>query len=107
VACGRRFHLPALFAKQAANIASLRRRPLAGNVVLLPGVSSNQMYGVDFERTMIERLTSNGSMWLRACSQKTYNHTGKYTTHKPVLEPTAVAHCPAADLCRRRNRVCE
>jgi len=84
------FHLPALFAKQAANIDHISGGRLALNVVSSWWEQEAKMYGVDFERH--DDRYGRTSEWLDvvngAWSQKTYNHTGKYyNTENTVLEP--------------------
>jgi FMNH2-dependent dimethyl sulfone monooxygenase len=84
------FHLPALFAKQAANIDHISGGRLALNVVSSWWEQEAKMYGVDFERH--DDRYGRTSEWLDvvngAWSQKNYNHTGKYyNTENTVLEP--------------------
>jgi FMNH2-dependent dimethyl sulfone monooxygenase len=84
------FHLPALFAKQAANIDHISGGRLALNVVSSWWEQEAKMYGVDFERH--DDRYGRTSEWLDvvngAWSQKNYNHTGKYySTENTVLEP--------------------
>jgi FMNH2-dependent dimethyl sulfone monooxygenase len=84
------FHLPALFAKQAANIDHISGGRLALNVVSSWWEQEAKMYGVDFERH--DDRYGRTAEWLDvvngAWSQKTYNHTGKYyNTENTVLEP--------------------
>ena len=87
------FHLPALFAKQAANIDHISGGRLALNVVSSWWEQEAKMYGVDFERH--DDRYGRTSEWLDvvngAWSQKSYNHTGKYyQTQNTVLEPKPV-----------------
>ncbi len=84
------FHLPALFAKQAANIDHISKGRLALNVVSSWWEQEAKMYGVDFERH--DDRYGRTSEWLDvvngAWSQKTFNHSGKYYhTENTVLEP--------------------
>ncbi len=84
------FHLPALFAKQAANIDHISGGRLALNVVSSWWEQEAKMYGVDFERH--DDRYGRTSEWLDvvngAWSQKNYNHKGKYyNTENTVLEP--------------------
>jgi FMNH2-dependent dimethyl sulfone monooxygenase len=87
------FHLPALFAKQAANIDHISNGRLALNVVSSWWEQEAKMYGVDFERH--DDRYGRTSEWLDvvngAWSQKSFNHTGKYyKTENTVLEPKPV-----------------
>ena len=87
------FHLPALFAKQAANIDHISNGRLALNVVSSWWEQEAKMYGVDFERH--DDRYGRTSEWLDvvngAWSQKTLNHAGKYyKTESTVLEPKPV-----------------
>jgi dimethylsulfone monooxygenase len=87
------FHLPALFAKQAANIDHISGGRLALNVVSSWWEQEARMYGVDFERH--DDRYGRTSEWLDvvngAWSQKSYSHTGKYyQTQNTVLEPKPV-----------------
>jgi FMNH2-dependent dimethyl sulfone monooxygenase len=98
------FHLPALFAKQAANIDRISNGRLALNVVSSWWEQEAKMYGVDFERH--DDRYGRTSEWLDvvngAWSQPSFNHTGKYyRTENTVLEPKPGALAAAADLCRR------
>jgi FMNH2-dependent dimethyl sulfone monooxygenase len=84
------FHLPALFAKQAANIDHISGGRLALNVVSSWWEQEAKMYGVDFERH--DDRYGRTSEWLDvvngAWSQPSYNHSGKYyKTENTVLEP--------------------
>jgi len=84
------FHLPALFAKQAANIDHISGGRLALNVVSSWWEQEAKMYGVDFERH--DDRYGRTSEWLDvvngAWSQKNYNHKGRYyNTENTVLEP--------------------
>jgi dimethylsulfone monooxygenase len=84
------FHLPALFAKQAANIDHISGGRLALNVVSSWWEQEAKMYGVDFERH--DDRYGRTSEWLDvvngAWSQPSYNHSGKYyMTENTVLEP--------------------
>ena len=99
------FHLPALFAKQAANIDRISNGRLALNVVSSWWEQEAKMYGVDFERH--DDRYGRTSEWLDvvngAWSQPSFNHAGKYyRTENTVLEPKPVRIAAAADLCRRR-----
>jgi dimethylsulfone monooxygenase len=87
------FHLPALFAKQAANIDHISEGRLALNVVSSWWEQEAKMYGVDFERhddrygRTAEWLDVVDGVW----SQKAYSHSGKYyQTQGTVLEPKPV-----------------
>ena len=87
------FHLPALFAKQAANIDHISNGRLALNVVSSWWEQEAKMYGVDFERH--DDRYGRTSEWLDvvngAWSQKSFNHAGKYyQTENTVLEPKPV-----------------
>ena len=87
------FHLPALFAKQAANIDHISGGRLALNVVSSWWEQEARMYGVDFERH--DDRYGRTSEWLDvvngAWSQKSFDHTGKYyQTQNTVLEPKPV-----------------
>jgi FMNH2-dependent dimethyl sulfone monooxygenase len=87
------FHLPALFAKQAANIDHISNGRLALNVVSSWWEQEARMYGVDFERH--DDRYGRTSEWLDVVngtwSQKSFNHTGKYyQTENTVLEPKPV-----------------
>ena len=87
------FHLPALFAKQAANIDHISNGRLALNVVSSWWEQEAKMYGVDFERH--DDRYGRTSEWLDvvngAWSQRGYNHSGKYYhTENTVLEPKPV-----------------
>ncbi len=87
------FHLPALFAKQAANIDHISNGRLALNVVSSWWEQEAKMYGVDFERH--DDRYGRTSEWLDvvngAWSQKIFNHAGKYyKTESTVLEPKPV-----------------
>ncbi len=87
------FHLPALFAKQAANIDHISGGRLALNVVSSWWEQEARMYGVDFERH--DDRYGRTSEWLDvvngAWSQKSYSHTGKYyQTQNTALEPKPV-----------------
>ncbi|HEX3914397.1 MAG TPA: LLM class flavin-dependent oxidoreductase [Steroidobacteraceae bacterium] len=87
------FHLPALFAKQAANIDHISNGRLALNVVSSWWEQEAKMYGVDFERH--DDRYGRTSEWLDvvngAWSQKNFNHSGKfYKTENTVLEPKPV-----------------
>ena len=87
------FHLPALFAKQAANIDHISNGRLALNVVSSWWEQEAKMYGVDFERH--DDRYGRTSEWLDvvngAWSQKSYTHSGKYYhTENTVLEPKPV-----------------
>jgi dimethylsulfone monooxygenase len=87
------FHLPALFAKQAANIDRISNGRLALNVVSSWWEQEAKMYGVDFERH--DDRYGRTSEWLDvvngAWSQPSFNHTGKYyRTENTVLEPKPV-----------------
>jgi FMNH2-dependent dimethyl sulfone monooxygenase len=87
------FHLPALFAKQAANIDHISNGRLALNVVSSWWEQEAKMYGVDFERH--DDRYGRTSEWLDvvngAWSQKAFNHAGKYyRTENTVLEPKPV-----------------
>jgi dimethylsulfone monooxygenase len=84
------FHLPALFAKQAANIDHISNGRLALNVVSSWWEQEARMYGVDFERhddrygRTAEWLDVVNGTW----SQKSFSHAGKYyQTQNTVLEP--------------------
>jgi FMNH2-dependent dimethyl sulfone monooxygenase len=84
------FHLPALFAKQAANIDHISKGRLALNVVSSWWEQEARMYGVDFERhddrygRTAEWLDVVNGTW----SQKSFSHAGKYyQTQNTVLEP--------------------
>jgi dimethylsulfone monooxygenase len=84
------FHLPALFAKQAANIDQISNGRLALNVVSSWWEQEARMYGVDFERhddrygRTAEWLDVVNGTW----SQKSFSHAGKYyQTQNTVLEP--------------------
>jgi FMNH2-dependent dimethyl sulfone monooxygenase len=84
------FHLPALFAKQAANIDRISGGRLALNVVSSWWEQEAKMYGVDFERH--DDRYGRTSEWLDvvngAWTQSNYSHTGKYyNTENTVLEP--------------------
>jgi FMNH2-dependent dimethyl sulfone monooxygenase len=87
------FHLPALFAKQAANIDHISNGRLALNVVSSWWEQEARMYGVDFERhddrygRTAEWLDVVNGTW----SQKNFSHAGKYyQTQNTVLEPKPV-----------------
>ena len=87
------FHLPALFAKQAANIDHISNGRLALNVVSSWWEQEARMYGVDFERH--DDRYGRTSEWLDVVNgtwtQKSFNHTGKYyQTENTVLEPKPV-----------------
>jgi dimethylsulfone monooxygenase len=87
------FHLPALFAKQAANIDRISNGRLALNVVSSWWEQEAKMYGVDFERH--DDRYGRTSEWLDvvngAWSQPSFNHSGKYyRTENTVLEPKPV-----------------
>jgi len=87
------FHLPALFAKQAANIDHISNGRLALNVVSSWWEQEAKMYGVDFERH--DDRYGRTSEWLDvvngAWSQSSFNHSGKYyKTENTVLEPKPV-----------------
>jgi len=87
------FHLPALFAKQAANIDHISGGRLALNVVSSWWEQEARMYGVDFERH--DDRYGRTSEWLDvvngAWSQKSFDHAGKYyQTQNTVLEPKPV-----------------
>jgi dimethylsulfone monooxygenase len=87
------FHLPALFAKQAANIDRISNGRLALNVVSSWWEQEAKMYGVDFERH--DDRYGRTSEWLDvvngAWSQPSFNHAGKYYhTENTVLEPKPV-----------------
>ena len=87
------FHLPALFAKQAANIDHISNGRLALNVVSSWWEQEAKMYGVDFERH--DDRYGRTSEWLDVVngtwSQKNFNHAGKYyKTENTVLEPKPV-----------------
>ena len=87
------FHLPALFAKQAANIDHISGGRLALNVVSSWWEQEARMYGVDFERH--DDRYGRTSEWLDvvngAWSQKSFDHKGKYyQTQNTVLEPKPV-----------------
>jgi FMNH2-dependent dimethyl sulfone monooxygenase len=87
------FHLPALFAKQAANIDRISNGRLALNVVSSWWEQEAKMYGVDFERH--DDRYGRTSEWLDvvngAWSQPSFNHAGKYyRTENTVLEPKPV-----------------
>src|ERR1700732_4423898 len=89
------FHLPALFAKQAANIDHISGGRLALNVVSSWWEQEARMYGVDFERH--DDRYGRTSEWLDvvngAWSQKSFDHKGKYyQTHNTVLEPRSEEH---------------
>lgn len=84
------FHLPALFAKQAANIDQISDGRLALNVVSSWWQEEASMYGVAFEQhddrygRTSEWLDVVTSLW----SQQTYSHNGRYyKTEGTVLEP--------------------
>jgi dimethylsulfone monooxygenase len=87
------FHLPALFAKQAANIDHISNGRLALNVVSSWWEQEARMYGVDFERhddrygRTAEWLEVVNGVW----SEKSFSHDGKYyKTEATVLEPKPV-----------------
>jgi dimethylsulfone monooxygenase len=87
------FHLPALFAKQAANIDHISAGRLSLNVVSSWWEQEARMYGVNFERhddryvRTAEWLDVVCGVW----SSKTYSHAGKfYTTEQTVLEPKPI-----------------
>src|ERR1700676_3144109 len=87
------FHLPALFAKQAANIDHISNGRLALNVVSSWWEQEARMYGVDFERH--DDRYGRTSEWLDVVngtwSQKSFDHSGKYyQTQNTVLEPKPV-----------------
>jgi dimethylsulfone monooxygenase len=87
------FHLPALFAKQAANIDHISNGRLALNVVSSWWEQEARMYGVDFERH--DDRYGRTSEWLDVVygtwSQKNFSHAGKYyQTQNTVLEPKPV-----------------
>jgi dimethylsulfone monooxygenase len=87
------FHLPALFAKQAANIDHISGGRLALNVVSSWWEQEARMYGVDFERH--DDRYGRTSEWLDVVngtwSQKSFDHAGKYyQTQNTVLEPKPV-----------------
>ncbi len=87
------FHLPALFAKQAANIDRISNGRLALNVVSSWWEQEAKMYGVEFERH--DDRYGRTSEWLDvvngAWSQPSFNHTGRYyRTENTVLEPKPV-----------------
>ena len=87
------FHLPALFAKQAANIDHISNGRLALNVVSSWWEQEARMYGVDFERH--DDRYGRTSEWLDVVngtwSQKNFNYNGKYyQTQNTVLEPKPV-----------------
>jgi dimethylsulfone monooxygenase len=87
------FHLPALFAKQAANIDHISNGRLALNVVSSWWEQEAKMYGVGFERH--DDRYGRTSEWLDvvngAWSQPSFNHSGKYyQTENTVLEPKPV-----------------
>ena len=84
------FHLPALFAKQAANIDHISKGRLALNVVSSWWEQEARMYGVDFERH--DDRYGRTAEWLDVVtgtwSQKSFSHAGKYyQTQNTVLEP--------------------
>jgi FMNH2-dependent dimethyl sulfone monooxygenase len=87
------FHLPALFAKQAANIDHISNGRLALNVVSSWWEQETRMYGVDFERH--DDRYGRTSEWLEVVngvwSEKSYSHSGKYyKTEATALEPKPV-----------------
>src|SRR5258708_2776295 len=87
------FHLPALFAKQAANIDHISNGRLALNVVSSWWEQEAKMYGVGFERH--DDRYGRTSEWLDVVngtwSQPSFNHSGKfYQTENTVLEPKPV-----------------
>lgn len=84
------FHLPALFAKQAANIDQISNGRLALNVVSSWWQEEAKMYGVAFEQhddrygRTSEWLDVVTSLW----SKPAYTHHGRYySTENTVLEP--------------------
>lgn len=84
------FHLPALFAKQAANIDRISNGRLALNVVSSWWEEEARMYGVDFDRH--DDRYGRTSEWLDVVNalwtEPRYSHTGTYyTTHNTVLQP--------------------
>lgn len=87
------FHLPALLAKQAANIDHISNGRLSLNVVSSWWEQEARMYGVHFEQH--DDRYARTSEWLDvvngAWSQPSFSHNGRYyTTEATVLEPKPV-----------------
>src|SRR3984885_12395900 len=87
------FHLPALFAKQAANIDHISNGRLALNVVSSWWEQEARMYGVHFEQH--DDRYARTSEWLDvvngAWSQPSFTHQGRYyKTEQTVLEPKPI-----------------
>ncbi len=87
------FHLPALFAKQAANIDHISNGRLALNVVSSWWEQEAKMYGVGFDQH--DDRYGRTSEWLDVVngvwSEPRFTHTGKhYSTEGTVMEPKPV-----------------
>ncbi len=104
------FHLPALLAKQAANIDHISGGRVSLNVVSSWWSEEAKKYGVHFDQH--DDRYARTSEWLdvvdAAWKQNHFSYSGKYySVQDLVLEPKPVSQAASDDLCRRGIGSCE